>query len=97
MFIRKDIQKVKNKVYQHYRLVETYRSPKGIRQRTVLSLGRLSLPKKKWHELVELIEDALYGQKPLFAVDPRLLQIAERAARKILNEKRKRSKGSNSG
>lgn len=57
----------------------------------MLSLGRLDLPKKKWGELVELIEDALYGQRPIFEVNPKLFQIAERVARRI--KRKERAKG----
>jgi len=61
LFIREDIKKVKGKVYRYHRLVENRLTEKGSRQRTILSFGTLNLPKERGNELVELIEDCLYG------------------------------------
>ncbi len=85
MFIREDIKRIKGKRYRYLRLVETYRTPGGPRQRTLLSLGCLRIPRNRYRELVELIEDALYGQRSIFHQDGdnRLLKIAERSAEKI--------------
>jgi len=88
MFIREDIRKVKRKIYKYHRLVENRLTEKGSRQRTILSFGTLNLPKERWNELVELIEDCLYGQEHLIPPDEKIFAIAERASRKIRRNKR---------
>lgn len=88
MFIREDLKKRKGKVYRYHRLVESRLTEKGSRQRTILSFGELSIPRERWHELVELIENCLYGQGHLILPDDELLAVAERASRKIRRNKR---------
>lgn len=82
MFIRQDIRKIKGKIYRYHRLVESRLTEKGSRQRTILSFGTLNLPPKRWNELVELIEDCLYGQGYLVQPDEKILAIAKRASNK---------------
>jgi hypothetical protein len=57
MFI-KQINKKNNdgtKQYIQHRLVESYRTEKGPRQRTLLNLGTLSLPREQWKLLPYLL------------------------------------------
>ena len=48
--------------YTYHRLLESVRTDKGPRQRLVLSLGTLQLPKSEWPRLAERIEDLLNHQ-----------------------------------
>ena len=67
MFIR--ASKTKNKktgeVYIKHQLVESYRSHKGPRQRVILNLGRVDIPKKYWRRLAFELENRLSGQASL--------------------------------
>ncbi len=50
-----------------YRLVESERTGKGVRQRTLINLGTaFSLPREQWSELASRIEEIIHGQIPLF-------------------------------
>ena len=49
--------------YTYHRLLESVRTEKGPRQRLVLSLGTLDLPKSEWPRLAERIEDLLNHQE----------------------------------
>ena len=49
--------------YTYHRLLESVRTAKGPRQRLVLSLGTLDLPKSEWPRLAERIEDLLNHQE----------------------------------
>jgi len=42
--------------------MESYRTERGPRQRTVLNLGKLDLPKEKWKMLADSIEAKITGQ-----------------------------------
>lgn len=55
------------KDYFTYRLVESVRTRKGVRQNTLLNLGRhFPYPRKRWSELSQRISDILNGQMSLF-------------------------------
>ena len=47
--------------YTTHRLVETHQTEKGPRQRMVMSIGKLDLPKSKWKELAKALEYRLAG------------------------------------
>ncbi len=66
MYIRKVIKKSKNKERVVYRLVESYRTPNGPRQRRLLTLKNFTLEEKYWKELADAIEAKLKGQMILF-------------------------------
>ena len=52
MYIRKTKRKYKGKSYTNYVLVESIRTPKGPRQRTICSLGNLKArPRAAWLRL----------------------------------------------
>ncbi|MEE8432679.1 MAG: IS1634 family transposase [Candidatus Desulfatibia sp.] len=63
MFIRK--KQTKNKktgnVYTKHELVESYHTADGPRQRTIMQLGRLDLPKKHWPVMAKELERRLAG------------------------------------
>lgn len=80
MFIREivTINKTTQKKYTKHVLVESVRTPKGPRQRTVMPLGSLELPKSKWKALAACLERKLSGQASLFAEDAAIEDIALR-------------------
>ncbi len=87
MYIRKT--SIKNKKgggkYFTYRLVESRRTAKGVRQYTLLNLGTdFSLPKEQWPDLSRRIEEILSGQQGLFSVSPELERMAQRYAALII-------------
>jgi len=86
MFIR-EIRK-KNPGYEKefitHRLVESYRTEKGPRQRTILNLGRLDLPKKQWKILADRIEAEITGQQSFYPVDKHIEKIAVHYAHLII-------------
>lgn len=100
MFIRES--KTKNKkteiTYTTHKLVENYRTEKGTRQRVIMSLGTLTLPKKRWTELAALLESRISGQQSFMEDDKEIAVIADEALKhnkfikrqqneKIINEK----------
>ncbi len=89
MFI-KEIKKKNpgyDKVFITHRLVESYRTEKGPRQRTILNLGRLDLPKEQWKALADQIEAELSGQKSLYPVDKHIAELAAHYAHLIVQKK----------
>ena len=53
-----------DKVYTYYRLMESYRTPSGPRQRKIIDLGALEEIDPKDHKkLADLIEDRLKGKE----------------------------------
>jgi len=79
MFIRQVVTtNRKNKTkYTVHRLVESYQTPRGPRQRVVMHLGTLDLPKSEWPKLAAVLEAKLAGQISLFEQeDPRLAVLA---------------------
>ena len=51
-----------NKKYQYLHLVESVRTKKGPRQRLILNLGNLDIPKEKYKELVNLVPMGRLGE-----------------------------------
>jgi transposase len=83
MFIRESFttnKKTKTKYVTH-RLIESYRTPNGPRQRVVMNLGTLSLPKSEWPKLAALLEARLAGQAALYEDDDS--ELAKLAAEKL--------------
>ena len=87
MYIRKT-QCQKRKAgghYYTYRLVESRRTAKGVRQRTLLNLGvDFSLPREQWPDLTKRIEDILGGQHSLFDIDCDIERLAQGYASRII-------------
>ena len=67
MFIRetRTTNKKTGNVYIKHSLVESVRSPKGPRQRTIMQLGRIDLPRNQWPLLSAVLERELSGQTAL--------------------------------
>lgn len=88
MYIRKTSIKSKSdgSHYFTYRLVESRRTGKGVRQHTLLNLGAdFSLPQEKWPDLTRRIEEILSGQQSLFATDRDIEKLAQSYAAKIIS------------
>ena len=82
MFIRKfeTINKKTGTTYVTHRLVEAYRTEEGlVRQRVIMQLGALSLPKEEWRKLAIVLEASLSGQATFFDDDPEIAAIAAKA------------------
>jgi transposase len=71
--------------YYTYRLVESRRTEKGVRQHTLLNLGAdFSLPREQWPDLTKRIEEILGGQHSLFKVDSNAEMLAQSCASRIM-------------
>ena len=90
MFIREITKKEHGtgKVYVYHRLMEAVRTPKGPRQRIVLDLGRLDLPRDQWKILADRIEQVLSGQTSLWPVDEAIENLAQDFARRVKRKER---------
>jgi len=66
VFIRKSTRRYKDKTFLNYLLVESVRTDKGPRQKTICSLGNLK-PRSRgeWLKLAHRVENALVGQHSL--------------------------------
>jgi len=82
MFIREYVtynKKVNNRYITH-RLVESFQTDKGPRQRIIMHLGTLSLPKSEWRKLAAVLEARLAGQISLFEEEfPSITEAADKA------------------
>jgi transposase len=80
MFIRKSTKKSKGKAYDSYVLVESVRTAKGPRQKTVCTLGDLKpRPRSEWLKLAHKIESSLAGQPDLLETqEPEISGIVEK-------------------
>lgn len=71
--------------YYTYRLVESKRTEKGVRQHTLLNLGvGFALPREQWPELTRRIEEIIGGQRSLFAVQTKVENLAHEYAARII-------------
>ena len=88
MYIRKvtHAHKKNQHEYHTFKLVESVRTERGPRQRTLLNLGTdFTFPEEKWKDLANRIEGIITGQYPLFAYPEEIETLARRYARKIIN------------
>lgn len=76
----------KSKNCQVQQLVESVRTEKGPRQRLLLSLGRLNLPRGKWPRLVARIKVIVQGQQTLFAEDKDIERLAQKYASQFIEK-----------
>ena len=78
MFIRETIttNKKTGTKYSKHCLVESYRTNGVPRQRVIMQLGSLSLPKSEWPKLAAILEARLAGQASLFEEDAVLAKLA---------------------
>lgn len=87
MFIRKTTHtdKKNGQKYHTYKLVESVRTQRGPRQRTLLNIGKtLDLPQEQWKDLADRIESIVAGQLSLFPVSGEIERLARRYAEKII-------------
>ena len=71
--------------YYTYRLVESRRTEKGVRQHTLLNLGvDFSLPREQWPDLTKRIREILAGQQSLFDIDSNIEKLAQGYASRII-------------
>ena len=71
--------------YYSYRIVESKRTEKGVRQYTLLNLGAdFAFPKEQWPELANRIESILNRQQSMFAIDSNIEQLAQSCAARII-------------
>ena len=75
--------------YTYHRLLESVRTAKGPRQRLVLSLGTLELPKSEWPRLAERIEDLLNHQERVPFGTSELDQLAAPFAERIRSKQQR--------
>jgi len=86
MFLRRTTHTNKNgRKYHTYKLVESLRTERGPRQRTVLNLGTdFSLPQEYWKELADRIEGIITGQSMLLPVSEEIEKLAKQYAREVI-------------
>lgn len=87
MYIRKTTIKSRKsgEPYYTYRLVKSVRTQKGVRQRTVLNLGRhFSFPRESWPDLAKRIEEIIAGQTNLFQPPKDIETVAQNYAASII-------------
>jgi transposase len=87
MFIRRtQIQKRKaGGHYYTYRLVESLRTEKGVRQLTLLNLGTdFFLSKDQWPILAKRVHEILHNQQSLFELDCDIERLASNIAAKLI-------------
>lgn len=63
--------------YTNHLLVESLRTEKGPRQRLIMHLGTLDLPRPRWRELAAALEVGVTGQATLFPPEPDIAALAE--------------------
>ena len=92
MYIR-EIQKKNtssSKVFISHRLIESVRTPRGPRQRVVINLGQLDLPKEEWKELANRIEDLLSGyERSTVPISAGIESLAKHYTKQILRKQRR--------
>ena len=88
MFIRNVEKKHKNSLvlYKYQQLVESYRTEKGPRQKLLLNLGKLPIPKERWPNLAKCIEAIIRNQKVLFKEDPEIESLALHYAKDVIRK-----------
>ncbi len=88
MYIRTVTKKNKSssKLYECQQLVESIRTEKGVRQKLLLSLGRLPLSKDKWPRLAQCIERTIQGQKSFIKEDPEIEELAGKLAKQFIEK-----------
>jgi transposase len=88
MFIRmvKKSNGRSSKKYKCHQLVESIRTEKGVRQKLLLSLGQVHLPKEKWPRLVARIKSIVQNQESLFPEDQNIEKLAQKYAQLFIEK-----------
>lgn len=102
MYIRRTTIKSRKtgEPYYTYRLVESYRTEKGVRQHTLLNLGRhFEVPRDQWAPLAQRIETLLHGQLDLMpdSLDPQWDAMAQQYAARLISDRGELSVSDNHG
>ena len=95
MYIREIQKKNSNspKVFISHRLIESVRTPRGPRQRVVINLGQLDIPKEQWKELANRIEDLLRGyEHSTVPIASEIEALARHYTKQILRKQRSEKK-----
>lgn len=88
MYIRTVCKKNRNssKIYQCQQLVESIRTEKGVRQKLLLSLGRLPIPQEKWSRLAKRIGFIIKNQLSFIKDDPEIEKHAQKFAQELITK-----------
>jgi len=89
MFIRRVTKHDKNtkQSYHSYKLVETFRTDRGPRQRILLHLGKeLELPEEQWKQLANRIEAICTGTSNLLPCSDVIERLAQRFAKLLVRK-----------
>ena len=78
MFIKEIVKRnpTSDKTFIYHRLMEAVRTPRGPRQRIILNLGKLDIPKDEWKTLANRIEEIIAGQQVLLTPPPHIESLA---------------------
>lgn len=89
MFIRELVKQNKGyeKKFVYHALMESFRTEKGTRQRLLLSLGKLTIPKDKWKALANRIEEIITNQQSLSKPDEEIEALAQHYASLLLGKR----------
>jgi transposase len=90
MYIRRTTIKsrVSGEPYYTHRVVESVRTERGVRQRTLINLGRhFDVPREHWPALAQRIEHLVSGQRDLVPpdLDPRWEALAQRYSARVIH------------
>lgn len=72
--------------YECHQLVESIRTEKGVRQKLLLSLGRLPIGKEKWPTLSKRIEAIIQGQKTFIKPESEIEGLAQKFAQQYIEK-----------
>ncbi len=84
MFIKKTKKTRAGKEYYQHQLMKSVRTPAGPRQEMVLNMKLLDLPKDRWKQLANAIEEKLLNQTGLFVNDEEIEALATHYASLII-------------
>ena len=95
MFIREICKQnpSSDKVFLSHRLVESLRTPRGPRQKVLMNLGKLDLPRDKWKQLANRIEEIVHGQSQRLVQVPHEIEALAQHFAQLLIRKRLAEKG----
>lgn len=85
MFVKEISKRNKGypKTFLSHRLMESFRTPRGPRQRKIIDLGRLDIPRDDWKILADRIEELLSGQQTFAVPDDHIESLAQYYAQLI--------------
>lgn len=93
MFIKeiKTVNKKTKREYIKHSLVESIRTEKGVRHRTIMQLGKLTISRDLWEELVAELESRISGQMSLNIPGIKVSSKVSKQANKIMSSFKIRS------